>query len=605
LMLLVVDFFSTSPNPVQAFSHAPITNMCQWSKMTKTKTILTWDTALYADISDRKNGGSNMYFATVTSTTEPKPRKKSSIVTPTNTVQQMGNQNHVLLRRELGSQENLMLPRQYSPNPDVTFPSMNHVSCALLNHTPSTAALHAAIVQVMRAHPLLRATIQGDGEPDKRIDLFQMVRQGDNRPTTFVAQEVEEEDDDANSKVVGRFNDDNVLKIVYTQDLTKSWNDAFVRDLDDGSWCQVETTPLWKVELHRLHQGNDTTNTPSALLLSFNHAISDQSSASRLTDQILELVADYENNYNNNNDDNNIIRVPKSQDIPLSVEESVLGKGQRWKDIQMSGISTGTLRYVAGKAWEETKSPVILPDDFDQGGGGGGMLGAMTTITGKAAGGEDTTPRHSVVAFRSLTKETSDALLAQCRENGVSITNALSAATTLTSTDFVNRHDQPSTKGRNYKILQSLDMRRFGAALDKGESVGCLAGSMDLMHGPLTDGSGRRIRSNPTKTKKALQLFWDLASEGKAQTESFIASDGPSHAVRVFDFAMTISDLNNLVHLTAQSKNSQGRAYSAGFTNAGVYERLDSFEYQGDHRRQPLKVRTSCSVYHLLIQHEP
>jgi hypothetical protein len=48
--------------------------------------------------------------------------------------------------------------------------------------------------------------------------------------------------------------------------------------------------------------------------------------------------------------------------------------------------------------------------------------------------------------------------------------------------------------------------------------------------------------------------------------------------------------LNNLVHLTAQSKDSQGRAYSAGFTNAGVFERLDSFLYEGDSSRDSLKV---------------
>ena len=53
---------------------------------------------------------------------------------------------------------------------------------------------------------------------------------------------------------------------------------------------------------------------------------------------------------------------------------------------------------------------------------------------------------------------------------------------------------------------------------------------------------------------------------------------------------MTVADLNNLVHLTAQSKDSQGRAYSAGFTNAGVYERLDSFEKEQDSTRAPIKV---------------
>jgi hypothetical protein len=314
-------------------------------------------------------------------------------------------------------------------------------------------------------------------------------------------------------------------------------------------------------------------------LLSFNHAISDQSSASRLTDQILTLVADYEER-----GDGKIGRLPKPQEIPLSVEESVLGLEQRWKDIEASGFEVGTLRYVAGKALEEFKSPVILPEGVSQ---GGGIMGALSTIAGKAAGGEDekSVERKSVLAFRSLSKEVSEALLAKCRENGVSVTNALSAAVTLTSTDFVNEGNE--VKARNYKILQSLDMRRFGEALDKGESVGCLAGSMDLMHGPLKDGSGQKLRSNPTR--QGLDMFWKIAKDGKKQTEEFIASGGPSHAVRVFDFAMTISDLNNLVHLTAQSKDSQGRAYSAGFTNAGVYERLAGFLYDGERDRTPLQ----------------
>ncbi|KAG7359460.1 alcohol acetyltransferase [Nitzschia inconspicua] len=527
----------------------------------------TFNTVRYADISSNDTPRSNPYFASLAAT-EPKPKPDTeNTTTSTSSTSTSSNRS---LRRELGSQENLMLPRQYSPNPDVVFPSMNHVSCALLNKTPSTAALKAAVKQVMQAHPLLRASIEGDGEPDKRIDLFQMVRQGDNHPCTFVTQT-----DDV-------FTADNVVTIVPTQMVDESWKDAFLRDLDDGSWCQVESTPLWKVELHR--QGTDDRNSdaPSALLLSFNHAISDQSSASRLTDQILELISEYEAQ------NGKFSKIPKQQDIPPSVEESVLGRGQRWKDVQAAGISPGTIKYVAGKALEETKSPVILPDDFNT--GGGGIASALMTISGKAAGGEDTTERKSVVAFRTLSKRSSDALLTKCRENGVSVTNALSAAITLTSTDFVSGNEgQSSSKERNYKILQSLDMRRFGAVLDRGESVGCLAGSMDLMHGPLKDGTGRDIRTNPTQ--KGLNLFWDLAKEGKAQTQDFIDTDGPSHAVRVFDFAMTISDMNNLVHLTAQSKDSQGRAYSAGFTNAGVFERLDSFEYEGDSISGPLKTK--------------
>lgn len=470
-------------------------------------------------------------------------------------------------RRILGSQENLMLPRQYGPNPDVTFPQMNHVSCAILSATPSEQVLRNAIDQVMQAHPLLQCTIEGDGEPEERIDLFQMVRKGEPNPCTFVSKP-------------GAFSSKDVVNIVDVDGsdrsaLDASWQVAFNRDLDDGSWCSVETTPLWKVELHRL---KGARNGPCALLFSFNHAISDQSSASKLTDQIISLMAEI--------DQRGIVRNrPKKQQIPLSVEESVLGKQRTFQDVKAGDFSPKTIQYVAGKALEETKSPVILPDGFKQ---GGGVVGALATISGKAAGGDDDSSagRKSVIEFRSLSKEASSALIEKCRENGVSVTNALSAALTLTSTDFVD-NGKNSGKERNYKILQSLDMRRFGAALDQGQSVGCLAGSMDLMHGPLPDRSGENLRKNPST--KRLKQFWTLAKEGMQQTTSFIESDGPQNAVRVFDFAMTVSDMNNLVHLTAQSKDSQGRAYSAGFTNAGVYERLKAFERESDKERTLLQ----------------
>lgn len=471
-------------------------------------------------------------------------------------------------RRVLGSQENLMLPRQYGPNPDVTFPQMNHVSCAILSSTPSERVLRSAIDQVMQAHPLLQCTVEGDGEPTERIDLFQMVRKGEPNPCTFVSRP-------------GMFSSKDVLSIVDVEGgdratLDESWQTSFNRDLDDGSWCKVESTPLWKVELHRL---KGSRNGPCALLFSFNHAISDQSSASKLLDQVVSLMAEIDQR-------GSIRNPPKKQQIPFSVEESVLGKQRTFQDVQAEDFSLSTIQYVAGKAMEEAKAPVILPDGVSQ---GGGVVGAITTITGKAAGGDDanSTGRRSAVEFRTLSKESSSALVEECRQNGVSVTNALSAALTLTSTDFVDNGNK-SGKERVYKVLQSLDMRRFGESLDKGQSVGCLAGSMDLMHGPLADRSGEKLRSNPSS--KRLEEFWNLAKDGMKQTSAFIESGGPQNAVRVFDFAMTIADMNNLVHLTAQSKDSQGRAYSAGFTNAGVYERLQAFEKSNEKETSSVQV---------------
>ena len=111
-----------------------------------------------------------------------------------------------------------------------------------------------------------------------------------------------------------------------------------------------------------------------------------------------------------------------------------------------------------------------------------------------------------------------------------------------------------------------------------------MAGSNDIMLGPLPDRSGALVRSNPN-TKESQMIFWDLVKECRDQTNRFINSDGPVHAVRVFDFAMTISDMNNLIDLTAKSKDSLGRAYGAGVTNNGVYERQKAVRRENDKGR--------------------
>jgi hypothetical protein len=257
----------------------------------------------------------------------------------------------------------------------------------------------------------------------------------------------------------------------------------------------------------------------------------------------------------------------------------------------MSGISPGTIKYVADKAAEGFKNPVILPDTHGKTGGGDSVLGAVSTIMGKSAGGENeaSSQRKSTVQFRSLNQETTSALLDACRRNGVSVTNALIATMALTSSDFIDGGNAKPNKTRNYKVLQSLDMRRFGAQLDKCETVACMAGSNDIMLGPLSDRSGESFRSSP-ESRESQKLFWSLAKEAKDQTQQFVDSNGPSHAVRVFDFAMTISDMNNLIDLTVKSKDSQGRAYSAGVSNVGVYERQKAVRRENDIERDSIKV---------------
>lgn len=515
---------------------------------------------------------SNIYFPPPIFSTQLFSTIASSTSTDASTKQHTNNVGSST--RKLGSQELLMLPRQYRPKLDKgeePFPSMSHVSVTVLSATPSIEALSKAIDMAMDTHPLLRCHVEGDGEPDERIDLFQMVRKGEPNPCTFVAP---------NKKT---FTSKDVLRVVEidgtdTDALTKSWQDNFLTDIDDGSWYKIASKgPLWRLTLHRLNNRKKC-----ALVFASNHAISDQGSVNMLMDQLIADVASIEGN-------GTVTNMAASQEMPMAMEDSVLGLGGRWSEVQAKGISPSTVKYVAGKAVEGFRNPVILPDSEKS---GDTLLAAITTIAGMSAGGESetSTERKTVLQFRSLSKVTTTALLDACRANGVTITNALTAAAALTSSDFIDGGDTKAGRKRNYKVLQSLDMRRFGTQLDKCDTVACMAGSNDLMLGPIQDRSGESVRSNP-ESSDSQRLFWALSREGRMQTNKFVQSEGPVHAVRVFDFAMTISDMNNLVDLTARSKDSQGRAYSAGVSNNGVYERQKAVRREDTGERGTIKVR--------------
>jgi len=510
--------------------------------------------------------------------------------------------------RVLGSQELLMLPRQYSLS-DSTFPPMSHVSTAILSSTPSLITLKKAIANAIQCHPLLRASIKGDGEPTKRIDLFKMVREGEPNPETFVnyLEEAFIPSDDLNV-LMQLVDDQNMLQTSFVNDaaeLESSWKESFRYLLDHGPFAN---NLLWSVRLHRFDgdENNALESQECALSLVFNHAISDQSSAHLLFDHLLTFI---ENESSIGSNEAPPVKIV--EDIPPSLEESILGPENVFKEARFDGgiASPQVVSYVAGKAAEGFRSPVILPDDFKSSESDNSIMNAITTITGRAAGGDTTetgnlplntiksdvnnsvTPapeaggRYSTTEFRTLSAEDTNQLLKACRGKGVTISNALTAAAAVTASKFIegadkmndNIEENASGKKRNYKVLQSLDMRRFHDK-DTCATPSCHAGSMDLMLGPIPDKSD----SKP---------FWDLSVESNKQTKEFFDSNGPENAVRVFDFAMQIADMNNLVHLTAVSEASQGRAYSAGVTNAGVYEKQKGVEREGIAKRENLKSR--------------
>merc|ERR1719343_913492 len=102
--------------------------------------------------------------------------------------------------------------------------------------------------------------------------------------------------------------------------------------------------------------------------------------------------------------DGRVSNKPTVQGMPIAMEDSVLGLNNRWSDVQTGGIELDTIKYVAGKAAEGFRGPVILPDTDDEASGGDSLAGALSTISGKSAGGESKVQRRTTLQFRNLSE---------------------------------------------------------------------------------------------------------------------------------------------------------------------------------------------------------
>jgi len=368
--------------------------------------------------------------------------------------------------RTLGSQELLMLPRQYKPKETgIIFPPMIHMCAVTLNRTPSIPHLLSAVRNAIDAHPLLSCRVEGDGEPNSRVDGLQMVRSGNPNPETFVVVDTLQPIDVV--KVVTVLGERNVTS------LENSWSKSFQDNIDRGHF-NTSRGPLWSLEIHKFDNGDDSVavDCPCALLFSLNHAISDQSSVNLLIDQIIADIASLEATSTSPDEEGHYVPARKNS-LPNSVEECTLGKGQSFNDIGVSSslVSPDSFSYLLEKASEGFKNAPILPDNAK-------YVELDSIDVGSSEKGFSYFRRESMIEHRKLSKEVTSQLLKKCREKGVTLSNALTAAMAYTSSDFISggnseiEMSRPNSKVRTYKVLQSLDMRRFGVQPDPCETVG-------------------------------------------------------------------------------------------------------------------------------------
>ncbi|KAL7469410.1 hypothetical protein ACHAXS_009876 [Conticribra weissflogii] len=564
-------------------------------------------------------------------------------------------------------------------------PPMNHIAAFVLSSTPSVTALRRALDNAVRTHPLLRARIAGDGMPRMWLDpVRRMVRWngwGDDNdkadkidfnedigkkwngveehPLEFVIHAIDDdysnvtnENDDGRDRNPRKNNVPNYwggslrvknIQGSTRQDLDASWHERFGHDLDSGTVMSVVGAKegrgdLWRLELHRLAVGSSTEdgsidddspmpNVPCALVLTMNHAISDQGSVNLVMDQILSDVVDIERGMEESAVDRNMaVEHPAVvQPVPKSLEESVLGGQLSPSSSSSSEVDTSkrmTLssllkspfsssfkdlrEYAFGKVQEAMtveSPPALLPESPTQGDATGGGILTPTSIilSGSPWGIEDISHRRSCVQYRTLPPEITAALIKKSKGRRVPISMTLAAAVAAACTDFFNENEMDGgKKSRTYKLLQSLDTRRFSGATDPGDTLSCQAGSMDLLVGPLPDFLGRKIRSvgkidgsvtSVEEKEEAMDAFWRVAKQSYEQTASYLKKGDAIEALRLFDLGMNICDIGRLVDSYATSSASKGRAWSAGITNVGEYERQRVVPREGVSERGNLQAK--------------
>ena len=197
--------------------------------------------------------------------------------------------------------------------------------------------------------------------------------------------------------------------------------------------------------------------------------------------------------------------------------------------------------------------------------------------------------RKTFLKYVSLSKEDTVALRAVCRANGVTITNALSAAVLYATSSYfqgVPVSNGPAASGtesgaavkeKTLRFLLSVGLRPYGVNGRKtgsnappspdwtGGTVACASGAVDFVAS--VPGSSQPYIGE----KEGSAEFWGLAKSCKEKAKDIIeTSNYVPESVRLFGFGMKYADILKVVDMESRNPGTMGRGYSCGVSNVGL-----------------------------------
>mmetsp|Transcript_5640 Transcript_5640/g.8481 ORF Transcript_5640/g.8481 Transcript_5640/m.8481 type:complete len:629 (-) Transcript_5640:247-2133(-) len=451
--------------------------------------------------------------------------------------------------RVLGSFEK-MLAKQRKGSEVLSTP---HVWVAIFDERKiSMRALNASVAALLSRHPMLRASIQGTGLPEKVVLNTIRNSKDDFDPLRF------EEIKDLSLEEIAAC----VLRPTKScgslMSFEKVWREEFEMELEDARFDR-KVGPNWRARLIECRER-------SALLFTMNHAIEDQKSANSILNEILVGVEEFERAKFSPNPSLQILKrldfefPVKNDRLPPSMETAIVGDAP---------FTLSTMSYLARKAVSGLLKPLLVHDHLSS--------------DERANIAERPEARQTICEFRVLEESVLNKMLKTCKENKVSLTSALCSATIMACSDV--SHSPDSKRWNNYKFLLAVDLRKFGQGNDAAEgdwtggSVACAGGAMDWVEG-ISANAGKELRSD-AGGEKATREFWRVAHRCKREIANYVKSEVPKQAVSVFDFGMKSIEIGEVCELEARREETLGRAYTCGVSNMGKYPYSGTEKYVG------------------------
>uniref|UniRef100_A0A0G4GQM0 Condensation domain-containing protein n=1 Tax=Chromera velia CCMP2878 TaxID=1169474 RepID=A0A0G4GQM0_9ALVE len=356
--------------------------------------------------------------------------------------------------------------------------------------------------------------------------------------------------------------------------------------------------PQWRFFFFHSPTGNRKGERKFSVVLLFNHALSDQTSANLIARDLFSFLTSEqkERETGASSDASNVnmmmeglfsfLKQPQkkltketkeetrearehdaSLPMPPPIENVVLPTVAQEKEERSLSLPSLLSVLQNNLAWPQSPGHILhaASASFDP----QVMLSLPETENGK----KDESSRKTILLPVCLGGKSFEVkrLRDSCREKGTTVTGAICAAG-LRAWEETLREERRPMQGKT-KLLVSTNLRQFAPGGGKGpeevlpETLWSAASAVTFVLGESEWTGGLEQAGEEGGLGEA---FWELARKCKQETGRVIAEDGIRQAALLFDFGMRVADIETVVE-AASGGPVAGRSNTLGISNAGVW----------------------------------